>query len=172
MATCMRRSEAKDLTSYSRSVNQRRSALMSACRTVCKRVASSARVVSSTRLRTHRPTRLKTTARSSGAAHRCFKSTRGPLVPNQARVVVREPVPSVVTAQDWFPPRRLSTETIQPARSFPLYTGPQLDFDQRSETKMKYFIQLFLSSVCAAHVLAAESKIIVPGATLQTLAGA
>ena len=36
---------------------------------------------------------------------------------------------------------------------------------------MKYFIQLFLSLVCAAHVLAAESKIIAPGATLQKLAG-
>ena len=36
---------------------------------------------------------------------------------------------------------------------------------------MKYFIQLFLSIVCAAHVLAAESKIIAPGATLQKLAG-
>ncbi|MGD0262390.1 MAG: SMP-30/gluconolactonase/LRE family protein [Verrucomicrobiota bacterium] len=35
---------------------------------------------------------------------------------------------------------------------------------------MKY-IQLFLSLVCAAHVLAAESKIIAPGATLQKLAG-
>jgi gluconolactonase len=36
---------------------------------------------------------------------------------------------------------------------------------------MKYFIQLFLSLACAAHVLAAESKIIAPGATLQKLAG-
>ena len=36
---------------------------------------------------------------------------------------------------------------------------------------MKYFIQLFLSIVCAAHMLAAESKIIAPGATLQKLAG-
>jgi gluconolactonase len=35
---------------------------------------------------------------------------------------------------------------------------------------MKYNIQLFLSIVCAAHVLAAESKIIAPGATLQKLA--
>ena len=36
---------------------------------------------------------------------------------------------------------------------------------------MKHYIQLFLSIVCAAHVLAAESKIIAPGATLQKLAG-
>ena len=36
---------------------------------------------------------------------------------------------------------------------------------------MKFFIQLFLTIVCAAHVLAAESKIIAPGATLQKLAG-
>jgi gluconolactonase len=36
---------------------------------------------------------------------------------------------------------------------------------------MKHFIQLFLSIACAAHVLAAESKIIAPGATLQKLAG-
>ena len=36
---------------------------------------------------------------------------------------------------------------------------------------MKYFIQLCLGIVCAAHVLAAESKIIAPGATLQKLAG-
>ena len=49
--------------------------------------------------------------------------------------------------------------------------GPQLDFDQGSETNMKYIIQLFLSIVCAANVLAAESKIIAPGATLQKLAG-
>jgi gluconolactonase len=46
-----------------------------------------------------------------------------------------------------------------------------LDFDQRSENKMKYFFQLSLSLVCAAHVLAAESKIIAPGAALQKLAG-
>jgi gluconolactonase len=86
-------------------------------------------------------------------------------------VVVREPVPSVVTAPDWLPPRRLSTETIGPAGAFALYTGPQLDFDQGSEITMKYIIQLCLSIVCAAHMLAAESKIIAPGATLQTLAG-
>lgn len=36
---------------------------------------------------------------------------------------------------------------------------------------MKYFIQLFLSAACATHMLAAESKIIAPGATLQKLAG-
>ena len=36
---------------------------------------------------------------------------------------------------------------------------------------MKYFIQLFLGVVCAAQVLAAESKIIAPGATVQKLAG-
>ena len=36
---------------------------------------------------------------------------------------------------------------------------------------MKYFIQLFLGIVAAAQVLAAESKIIAPGATLQKLAG-
>ena len=36
---------------------------------------------------------------------------------------------------------------------------------------MKYFIRLLLSIVCAAHLLAAESKIIAPGATLQKLAG-
>jgi gluconolactonase len=36
---------------------------------------------------------------------------------------------------------------------------------------MKCFIQLFLTIVCAAHLLAADSKIIAPGATLQKLAG-
>ena len=36
---------------------------------------------------------------------------------------------------------------------------------------MKYFIPLSLSLVCAAQLLAAESKIIAPGATLQKLAG-
>jgi len=36
---------------------------------------------------------------------------------------------------------------------------------------MKYIIQLFLSIVCAAQVLATESKIIAPGAMLQKLAG-
>ena len=36
---------------------------------------------------------------------------------------------------------------------------------------MKYFIQLFLSAACATHMLAAESKIIAQGATLQKLAG-
>ena len=36
---------------------------------------------------------------------------------------------------------------------------------------MKYIIHVFLSIVCAAHVLAAESKIVAPGATLQKLAG-
>ena len=36
---------------------------------------------------------------------------------------------------------------------------------------MKYIIHDFLSIVCAAHVLAAESKIVAPGATLQKLAG-
>jgi gluconolactonase len=36
---------------------------------------------------------------------------------------------------------------------------------------MKYFIQFFLGVACAAQVLAAESKIIAPGATLQKLAG-
>jgi gluconolactonase len=36
---------------------------------------------------------------------------------------------------------------------------------------MKYIIQLFLSIACAAQILAAESKIIAPGATLQKLAG-
>ena len=99
MAAWMRMSEAKDLASYCRSVNQRRRALMSACRTVCRRAASSARVVSSTRLRTHRPTRLKTRAPSSGTAHKCFESTRGALIANRASVVVREPVPSVVTVK-------------------------------------------------------------------------
>ena len=44
-------------------------------------------------------------------------------------------------------------------------------FDQRSETNMKYSIPFCLSILCAAHVLAAESKIIAPGATLQKLAG-
>ena len=116
-----------------------------------------------------RPTRLKITAPSSGATHRCLESTRGARVTSRARVVVREPVPSVVTAQDWFPLRWLSTETM--TSPFPLYTKPNLDFDQRIETQMKYFIQLFLTIVCAAHVLAADSKIIAPGATLQKLAG-
>ena len=36
---------------------------------------------------------------------------------------------------------------------------------------MKYFSQLILGIVCAAHALAAESQIIAPGATLQKLAG-
>jgi gluconolactonase len=36
---------------------------------------------------------------------------------------------------------------------------------------MTYFIPFCLSVVCAAHMLAAESKIIAPGATLQKLAG-
>ncbi len=36
---------------------------------------------------------------------------------------------------------------------------------------MKYFIPFYLSIVCVVHVLAAESKIIAPGATLQRLAG-
>ena len=40
-----------------------------------------------------------------------------------------------------------------------------------AETNMRYFIQLFLGIVCAAHAVAAESKIIAPGATLQKLAG-
>jgi gluconolactonase len=58
-----------------------------------------------------------------------------------------------------------------PASPFPLYTGPQFDFDQHSESTMKYFIQLFLGIVCAAQALAAESRIVAPGATLQKLAG-
>ena len=45
-----------------------------------------------------------------------------------------------------------------------------MDFDQGSEIIMKCIIRLFLGIVCAAHGLAAESKIIAPGATLQTLA--
>jgi gluconolactonase len=36
---------------------------------------------------------------------------------------------------------------------------------------MKYFIPFFLSILCAMSILAAESKIIAPGATLQKLAG-
>ena len=36
---------------------------------------------------------------------------------------------------------------------------------------MKYSIHFLLGIVCAAHALAAESKIIAPGATLQKLAG-
>ena len=36
---------------------------------------------------------------------------------------------------------------------------------------MKHFIQFSLSILFSAHVLAAESKIIAPGATLQKLAG-
>jgi gluconolactonase len=48
---------------------------------------------------------------------------------------------------------------------------PPLDLDQRSEIKMKYFIQMSLCIGCAAHVLAAESKIIAADATLQKLAG-
>jgi gluconolactonase len=54
---------------------------------------------------------------------------------------------------------------------FPLYTEPHLDFDQRIETNMKHCIQLLLTLVCAVHVLAADSKIIAPNATLQKLAG-
>src|SRR5664279_5696282 len=167
MAPWMRMSEARDLASYSRSVNQSRSALMSACRTVCRRAANSARVVSSTRLRTHNPTKAKITAPSSGTIQRCLENTRDARVTSRARVVLREPVPSVVTAQDWFPPRRFSTETT--TSPFPLYTGPHLDFDQRIETNMKHCIQLLLTIVCAVHVLAADSKIIAPNATLQKM---
>jgi len=36
---------------------------------------------------------------------------------------------------------------------------------------MKYFVQLFLGILCVTHALAAESKIIAPGATLKKLAG-
>jgi len=54
---------------------------------------------------------------------------------------------------------------------FPLYTDPHLDLDQRIETNMKHCIQLLLTIVCAAHVLAADSKIIAHDATLQRLAG-
>jgi gluconolactonase len=36
---------------------------------------------------------------------------------------------------------------------------------------MNYLIQLFLGAVCAGQVLAAESKILAPGATVQKLAG-
>jgi gluconolactonase len=57
------------------------------------------------------------------------------------------------------------------APPFPLYTEPGLDFDKGSEILMKFFFHLFLTIVGAAHVLAAESKIIAPGATLQKLAG-
>jgi gluconolactonase len=46
-----------------------------------------------------------------------------------------------------------------------------LHFDQVSETNMRYFIQLFLGCLCVAHALAAESKIIAPGAALKKLAG-
>jgi gluconolactonase len=46
-----------------------------------------------------------------------------------------------------------------------------MDLDKSSEHTMNCFIQLGLSLVCAAHVLAAESPIIAPGATLQKLAG-
>lgn len=55
--------------------------------------------------------------------------------------------------------------------SFRLYTKLRLDFDVQSETNMNCFTQLFLSIVCAAPLLAAEIKIIAPGATLQKLAG-
>jgi gluconolactonase len=56
-------------------------------------------------------------------------------------------------------------------RTFPLYTRRDLDFDQGREHDMKYFIHLSLGIFCAAQALAAESKIIAPGATLQKLAG-
>jgi gluconolactonase len=46
-----------------------------------------------------------------------------------------------------------------------------LNFDAVSTTNMKYFIQLVLVILCGAHALAAEKKIIAPGATLQKLAG-
>ncbi len=47
---------------------------------------------------------------------------------------------------------------------------PPLDFAQRSEINMKYRIQFLLSILCAAQALAAESKVIAPGAALQKLA--
>jgi gluconolactonase len=55
--------------------------------------------------------------------------------------------------------------------TFGLYTRSPLAFDQCRETNMKHLIPFLLSIVCAAHVPAADSKIITPGATLQKLAG-
>ena len=46
-----------------------------------------------------------------------------------------------------------------------------MHFDRRNETHMKHYILLVLSIICTAHLLAAESRIIAPGATLQKLAG-
>jgi gluconolactonase len=56
-------------------------------------------------------------------------------------------------------------------RAFALYTSPQLDLHHGNETKMKYFLLLSIGLVCVAQALAADSKIIAPGATLQKLAG-
>ena len=55
--------------------------------------------------------------------------------------------------------------------AFRLYTRLHLAFDERSQANMKYFIPFYLSIVCVVHALAAESKIIAAGATLQKLAG-
>jgi gluconolactonase len=68
------------------------------------------------------------------------------------------------------PPSSLSHAIPKLAADFWLYTLRELDFDQRRESNMKYFIPLFLSMVWAGHVLAAESNIVAPGATLQKLA--
>jgi gluconolactonase len=56
-------------------------------------------------------------------------------------------------------------------QAFALYTGPPLDLHRGSETKMKYFLLLSIGFICFTQALAADSKIIAPGATLQKLAG-
>jgi gluconolactonase len=56
-------------------------------------------------------------------------------------------------------------------RAFLLYMIPRLAFDSDSENDMKHFTQLLLCLLCAAQAIAAETKIIAPGATLQKLAG-
>jgi gluconolactonase len=65
----------------------------------------------------------------------------------------------------------LSVASARVSRTFRLYTSRDLAFDSGSENNMKYFIQLLLGTLCAAQAVAAESKIIAPGATLQKLAG-
>ncbi len=95
-----------------RSVNQRRSALMSACRTVCRRAASSRaggffHTVANPQADEGEDQR----AQQRHGPQVLREHPRHPHHEPRRRLVVRGPVPSVVTAPDWFPPRRLSTET-------------------------------------------------------------
>jgi gluconolactonase len=57
------------------------------------------------------------------------------------------------------------------ATIFRLYTRLHLAFDHVIETLMKYLLLPLPAILSAAQLLAAESKIIAPGATLQKLAG-